>query len=341
MMRTSVRRQISKCSGVFKAAVVAYVLGWQLLLTPLPADANDSIGSIAVGGITFLKSEDIRLIMEDLYIGSDDVRVRYKFINESPGDIRTTVLFPMPPYGWNSGEYMGAANEGPLEGFSVKVDGRIVPTRLDRRAIIGEQEVTGKLRSIGLTNDQIFKTFAACPPEDQGDFCGVTELQKRQLKKLGAWKVSETANWEQDFPSHKEIEVLHAYPPFTGKYYIYAYQQNSFDYSELEKASDACLDASTIGAIRRRVQKLVDKGASTVRIYVKTVAYILGTGRNWKGPIGSFDLTVAKDNPEQIVSLCFPGKAARISPTLIRFHQTNYLPQDSVTIYFFNIDQDQ
>jgi hypothetical protein len=190
----------------------APLLGCALLLACVPSFANDSIGSVAAGGISFQKSESIRLLSEELYISSGKIRVGYRFLNESPKDIHATVLFPMPPYGWNSGEYVGAANERPLEGFSVKVDGKAVATRLDKRAITDSQDVTDRLRAIGLSDAQMFQTFATCQDEN---FCGVSDEQKHELEQVGPWKVAETAVWEQDFPAHRNIEVRHEYFPFT------------------------------------------------------------------------------------------------------------------------------
>ncbi len=314
---------------------------WFLLVSS-STFANDSIGSVAVGGIAFLKSEDVRLVREYLLISPDAIRIRYRFLNESGKDIYTTVAFPMPPYGWNPGWYMGMANERPLETFKVNVNGKHIDTRRDMRAMIGNKDVTGLLRNVGLTDEQLFKTFAMCLDENEGTerFCGVTKAQEDRLKQIGSWKVAETALWEQSFPSHEEIEVRHEYVPFVGDSYMYVYQQGKFDYSELEQTSDACLDPSTTNAIKRKVQSLVNHGATVARIRVKRVEYILGTGRNWKGPIKEFSLRLEKDSPNQILSLCFPGTPKRINQTALEFKQNNYVPQDMVTVYFFEVRRD-
>ncbi len=68
--------------------------------------------------------------------------------------------------------------------------------------------------------------------------------------------------------------------------------------------------------------------------------YILGTGRNWKGPIGEFKLRLKKNTPEEIVSVCFPGQPEKLSPTLYEFTQRNFVPDDRLVVYFYNVDKE-
>lgn len=325
----------SQQSGLFMKAFVCFY-ACQLFLSCTTAFANDSIGRVAAGGIHFQKSQDIRLLKEDLYISTSLIRVGYRFRNESDRNVHTTVVFPMPRYSWNPGELADDMNNRPLEDFSVRVDGQAITPQFDRRALAQDVDVTADLQDIGLSDTQIFKTFAECLDQDDYEsFCGVSKQQEAALQKIGAWEVEETAYWQQDFPPRKTIKVQHEYPPFTGEYYDYVYQQGKFENDEFNGPDDACLDDGTRNALMRKARELVRQGAKTVRINVKEVEYILGTGRNWKGPISHFTLHIEKDSPHQIVSLCFPGKPRRISPTLLEFRQQDYIPQDKVIVYFF------
>lgn len=72
-------------------------------------------------------------------------------------------------------------------------------------------------------------------------------------------------------------------------------------------------------------------------VMLNDVEYVLGTGRNWKGPIADFTLRIEKDSPEQFVSLCFPGRAKRVSPTVLEFSHTDFVPQDKLVVYFYTV----
>jgi hypothetical protein len=93
----------------------------------------------------------------------------------------------------------------------------------------------------------------------------------------------------------------------------------------------ACMDAGAEKAIATRLKRLDQTG-----VYLNDVSYVLGTGRNWKGPIRLFTLRIIKEKPDQIISLCFPGKSARIDDKTLEFTQKNYYPQDALVIYFYS-----
>jgi hypothetical protein len=66
----------------------------------------------------------------------------------------------------------------------------------------------------------------------------------------------------------------------------------------------------------------------------------LGTGRNWKGPIGEFKPRLKKGIPEEIVSACLPGQPKKLSPTLYEFTERNFVPDDRLVVYFYDVDKD-
>lgn len=311
--------------------------------------ANDSIARVGAGGITLEKNNHIRMIKEVLEISTIAIRVHYRFLNETSQDIRTTVAFPMPPYGWNPGFSNSDENVRPLASFNIWVDGRKVPTQQNRVALIRGVDATEKLRKIGLSESQIFETFGDCQVNDNQTIkCGLSEVQNAEIARLGGgyanWKVAETAYWEQVFPAKEEIEVIHEYQPFTGMSYGMPYQSGhgyvgaSIHNAGMEKdLTEVCLDKNTQQAISKRVDSLVAKGKTNVWVGLKDVEYILGTGRNWKGPIKEFKLVIKKDAPEQIVTLCFPGKPKRTSPTTIEFAHHDFVPQDKLVVYFYSI----
>lgn len=305
------------------------------LLTIITKDcwANDGWARVAAGGITFEKTNDIRMKQEVLEISTKLIRVSYRFQNLSEKDIHATVAFPMPPYSFNFGASADDINNIPLDSFVAKVDGQVIPIKKDRRAKIDNKDVTKHLQAIGLTDKQIFETFAICEGEFD-KYCGVTKDQENALRKIGSWKVFETAYWDQTFLAHKEISVAHEYVPLAGGTVI--------PLSAVRSGSkDTCEDEGTERAIQKQIDSLTTSGISEWHIALSEVEYILGTGRTWSGPIEDFRLRVIKDSPEQVISLCFPGKPKRIDPKTFEFVKNRYTPQDRLLIRFYNVYPDQ
>ena len=250
--------------------IIWIVFGCLTLLISAFANANDSIARVGVGGISLLKSEDIRMVREVLEISTKVIRVDYRFRNETNKDIQTVVAFPLPSYRWNAGESMDESNVHPLRSFTTQVGGQKVATTLARKAMAKGKDVTSQLREIGLSNSQIFETFAHClddGSEKKFELCGVTSAQLRSLEQLGDWEVHETALRKQLFPANMEIEVLHEYTPLVGASYGIPYQEGFGDVSDIlvkSESSEACVDNVTRSAIQKRINSLVNHGAKNV-----------------------------------------------------------------------------
>jgi len=335
------------------------ILTLGLLLIAGHTLANDTTARVGAGGIVLLKSAQIRMVSELLEISTTSVRVKYTFLNEDTADVRTTVAFPMPAYGWNSGDSAVEGNVGPLKTFKHLVNGVPVPTQTERKAVVNGSDITDQLRHIGLTDNQIFVTFGKCATTNRLVMnCGLSKKQQAEIVRLigkgnddTTWTVEETVFWDQVFPAGQLIEVRHEYAPFVGMSYTSPYQEgfghvgsSPDDYlprvTPLNRPVDpneACLDDGIGQALRKKIGAIVEGGASSVTVTLNDVEYILGTGRNWKGPIQDFKLRIEKSSPDQIVSLCFPGKPRKLSPTVLEFTRTDYVPQDRLIVYFFTL----
>lgn len=315
------------------------------LLSMSCANANDSIARVGVGGITLLKSDHIRMVQEELEISTSKIRVHYKFFNESRNDIKTTIAFPMPPYRAQHPDSNDPYNR-PLRAFTTFIDGQAVSTTLDRRATKGSVEITARLREIGLTDQQIFETFALCvAPGKEPEYCGLTpqQISLLQADKIEGWWVDETALWEYVFPANKAVDVVHEYSPNVGWGNFVPYQSGEDVTQKNETPSDGrkgispeCQGAD-VGAVTKRIRALAEKGAHSVIVSVQEVSYILLTGNNWKGPISEFKLRVRKDMPDQIISVCFPGKPKKIDKSTYEFTQKNFVPKDDLLVVFYTV----
>lgn len=331
--------------GFFAAAMI--------LLSIPPAHGNDSMARVGAGGITLLKSERIRLLEEVLLVSTGRISVKYRFLNESDKDIGTTVAFPMPPYRRASDHVMWDQNQKAVETFEALVDGRPVKTRTITRALVGRTDVTGRLRRAGLSDKQI-RTFAGARISKDGTrlIDNLTGRQRKAIARLGGdeksgppWTVASTIVWKQTFPARGEVVVDHTYTPFAGITYSAPYQKKYGRVGPAYPAAgdaaqatdEACLDGATKKSIDDRLDALAAGGAEMAYVTLHDVEYVLGTGRNWKGPIGSFTLRIEKDGPDQIVSLCFPGERREVSPTMDEFVEKDFVPQDRLVVYFYDV----
>jgi hypothetical protein len=304
-----------------KIVIIIFLCG---MLFAISANANDSHARVGAGGIELLKTDDIQMVSEVLEISTSKIRVTYHFLNISNHDITTTVAFPMPAF---NGIGDASENQRPLDSFRVYINGVEVSVNKNRVFLIDNVDVTDKLRKIGLSDKQLFDPAFNCMwgyiDEAEAGGCRLTKAQNETILKMNAYRgqIKETAYWEQTFPAGQKIEVVHEYQPFVGF-------QPSLDQKRIR---EACLDKRTIKAMGGEFDEfghLIGGG--------RDVEYILGTGRNWKGPIKNFRLILKKKSPEEWVSLCFPGKPVKTGPTTIEFSHTDFVPQDRLIIYFFH-----
>jgi len=204
-----------------KLVIFGFVLGAVIFFVGTGAFANDSLIRQGVGGMEFVKSDDIRMLEEVLEISLNQIRVKYRFINESDKDIHTTVAFPMPGYGRAVPTEYYQGHEGLESTFTVMVDGNAVPTTTVRKAMIGDQDVTAQLRELGFSDRQIFDI--ECTEWERLTPCGITKEQEAALKRLWPtevmgvpWGIDIIMIWQQTFPPGKEIVVEHEYAPISG-----------------------------------------------------------------------------------------------------------------------------
>jgi hypothetical protein len=308
-----------------------------ILFSQTMALANDSVAREGAGGIELIKNDHIRMLEEVLEISTQKVRVRYRFLNESDQDISTKVAFPLPDYDLESHSLMPMGNPNYIFwSFKVFVDNRPVATQSERKAFFEEADITDRLRKLGLSDDEIFFDR------------DTTELW-RKLEPIAKifghwWAISQKIFWDMTFPAGKEIVVEHEYNPATGGGY-YPLERKHFKESFghfrenwLTGGGEACLDDDTKRAIENRVIKAVTKLPESITVNYTNVEYILGTGRNWKGPIAEFKLRLEKERPDQFVSVCFPGKPEKISASIYEFNQKDYEPQDNLVVYFYDVN---
>jgi hypothetical protein len=272
------------------------------------AEANDTNAVIAAGGITFARTDAIRMEEEDLFISPGEVRVAYQFSNLTDRDETLTIAFPIPDIdvGLMSEaphEFHASSHDGDILNFRLMVNGAPVAAAFEARAIAENgQDITKLLAAHGVplvgNREDIDEVWDA-----------TTKLSPDAVKKLEAagalmdddehhptWVVKAAYTWRQTFPARQTVKIEHVYQPVLGSTYLQGVlEEGSFD-------DEYCADKEFARAVNKLPRH---KDFNTV--WKAWLGYILKTGANWAGPIGHFHLELAKGKAD-LLSLCpIPG----------------------------------
>jgi len=322
-------------------AALAALLGGPL------AQAKDSTGRVKAGGLVLQQADDIRLLSEHLSISVKRIEAEYRFRNDGARTLESTIAFTMPEFHWAPGQDAGWRNIGPVEGLQLQVDGKPAALRAERKALLYGRDITAQLRLAGLKEDEIFRTFGGAR-NDGG--MPLPEPVLARLQAIGAskgrmpqWDVAETVHWNQAFRPGKEVVVKHSYRPFAGRLVdTYGSRRPPLDGSFLVSSTGdldrSCLDEGSRQAVVNKVREKVKDGSDWGYIHFNDVEYVLGAGRSGKGSIGDFTLDIVKDKPQDVVSLCFPGKPERVGARTLRFKMHDYVPQERLLLNFYSFD---
>jgi hypothetical protein len=108
---------------------------------------------LAIGGLVFVKNNNIEMLSENLFISADEIRVRYRFLNKSNKNITVHVAFPLPDLKANRGEdLIDIPTHDPVNfvGFATKVDGRPIHTNVEQKIYIKGRDQTEALKRLGI-----------------------------------------------------------------------------------------------------------------------------------------------------------------------------------------------
>ncbi|WP_424244304.1 hypothetical protein Dip510_001512 [Elusimicrobium posterum] len=239
------------------------------LFTPfLYIYGNDTAGEVLpLGGVKFIKQENIEMLQEALLLKSSSVEVNYLFKNTSDGDITTTVLFPLPDMSCVAGYEDGPFFTPNDFNFKLWVDGKELEPQQHFNIENSEGvDFTRHFKHIYPTyhadpkKDEFVKAYFAMPKEEQAKMKKEREVYdegKGDWVNIGCddgnytWcgfdcNLKVYYHWQQTFPAGKIVHIKHSYAPAA-----------QFD--------------STGGVVYQ---------------------YILKTAANWKMPIKQFNMLV-------------------------------------------------
>jgi hypothetical protein len=323
-------------------ALAGSVAASAVLLTA--AQADDSSAALGAGGVTFTKTDSIRMAAEDLRISPKKVQIHFAFVNDGPKDIETTVAFPLPDVDtseyWNSP--LGTTTQDPVNfvGFTARVNGNPISIRSEQRAILKGKDVTATLQGIGVPVNVVMGNYEKLdklplPKKKQLAAAKLIELDEGG-NVYPQWTIRTRFYWTQRFPAGKTVIVDHSYQPVTGGtfYTTYDLKPGTPDGGRTWQ-KDYCMDPPTMS----RVRKMLDAQAKKKKdpndglgdmLQIWSTDYVLSTAKNWKGGIGKFHLTLDKLRPQNTLSLCWDGDLRKSSATTFEFSATNYVPTRDV-----------
>jgi hypothetical protein len=295
-----------------------------------------------LGGLVLKHSASISMDEEDLFISQQEVRVRYRFTNHSARDISTLVSFPVPdvPQGINATPGDQVMPDFRKLDFVTTVDGK--PVKLDyvERAQVGGRDVTQRLQALRWP----LRWFADYP--DSASFIDrLSSAQQAAFQREGllhrggwqgaplqpAWNIVTHVTRQQTFPAGRSVIVTHRYVPLVG-----GSVGGNLDPRARNEAFFAghtrlyCYDDAFLAAFDRRQGRLA-KGQGTPVYVEHWLSYILKSGSNWRGPIGSFRLVVDKGAPDNLTSFCMEG-VKKIAPTRFEVVKRNFVPRRDLDI---------
>lgn len=333
------------------------------------AAANDSASELAAGGIVLVKNDVIAMQREDLHLSPAEVKVRYEMRNDSGKPVTLRVAFPLPelpamtPGGrtTTAGGHNIMMNEpsGPnFIGFRVWADGREITPEVEIRALLPDgRDIAGALQQIGGLA-LVLRSGVFIPPDD----ADLDAQTRRRLAEIGAieasttdrgyrlpWSTYVTFHWMQTFAPGVTV-VEHSYRPILGFGYV-SVDQKAVSISGLTEdgASAYCIDSAGKRTLRElseqaraRREKAGDR--NNALLLANTLGYVLKTAQNWRGPIGTFHLSVKGDpNPAErwtdsrqprAMYFCSPVPLKETGPLLMEGEARDFVPGRDLQILF-------
>jgi len=314
-----VARRLASTSvaGLLLSAAALYTLPTS------PSKANDSSAELATGGLIFTKNDSVEMRSEDLFISSQQIRVRYRFLNKTNSDVDVHVAFPLPDLKkYRGDDVIVRPVKDPIDflGFATTVNGQRVRSNVEQKIYLDDREETQTLRHLGIPLSPYFSQDAVAK---------LSATEKNQLTRLGLidddkfplWTLKTTFYWQQLFPAGRETLIDHQYKPSVGT----TVAIDNANIVGLLQGDTFCPDADLLNSLRRA------KGSYFSQ---QRIEYVLRTGANWSGPIKDVD----KGSPDNFVTFCGQG-VRRIGPTQFEMAKTDFTPRDDIAVLILKREQ--
>ncbi len=326
-----------------KSSAIAVLCG-AMLAAACAARANDSTAELSIGGLQFVWTNDIAIESEDLRISLDRVSVHYRLVNSSAKPITLTVAFPLPDIDLSDADTIALPSTDPVNfvDFQTRIDGVPAQFQIDQRAMLGDKDVSAllnqfKLPVLPIGRREIRPTDL---PEatrtkllDQGLLLPERTDDKGRQQYAMAWVARTSAVRQQTFPPRREVIVEHQYRPSVGissdTILRRILRSNKALSSEVEGyRKDYCISDAFLAQLDARAG---NGEINEPMIGEQRINYVLKSGADWAGPIGSFKLTIDPGASDRLVSFC-PGQLKPTAPNALEFTAEDFTPEGNLKI---------
>jgi len=306
---------------------------------------NDTAAVLRTGGLEFVTNEQIHMESEALFISASEIRVVYRFVNESEADQNVLVAFPMPDIAsdwWMPSALPLGPADNPFE-FETLFNGEPAEAELhqyayalgvDRTQYLIDHDVP-LLSSDPAVLDAIAALDAGTQAEMEHlgliapDPYAVDDGTQTYYVPAWIWRASYT--WEAEFPAGEAVTVEHRYTPSVGGTAGVSFFTEPYDGYDpaAEYAVKYCTDKAFLNAVRQAGPAGEPWQAPFTEQWI---SYILTTGGNWAGgTIDNFRLTVDKGEADNLVSFCGED-VTKTGPTTFEMVKTDYWPDRDIDI---------
>ncbi|NLR95241.1 DUF4424 domain-containing protein [Rhizobium sp. P38BS-XIX] len=310
-----------------------------------PAMANDTMAELSTGGLAYVRTGDISMDEEKLFISAEQVRVDYVFENTSDKDVESVVAFPMPDIKGDIDSMVDAGNvdSDNFLGFTVAQDGKPITPTLQQRVSVAGIDMTDELKAHNIPLLPLSKAamdaVAKLPVEVLEDWTARGLIADDEYDNDGQgmkhhptpmWTLHTTYWWRTKFPASAKISVQHRYKPSVGGTVAITFAgEEDYQKQQLQTyRGKYCLDETFIKAATK-LAAAANKGG---RSYTESwISYVLTTGANWSGPIKHFELTVDKGSSDNYVSFC--GKdVKKTGATTFQMTAQDFYPEHDLDV---------
>ncbi len=341
-----------------RRARVGFVFLAVLAWSSAPSRADDSTATLGAGGLALEKTDKIALVSEDLTLSPTAVKVSYRFRNLTNADCETIVAFPMPDVTGSVDMMIAIPDPGHdnFLRFTTRVDGSQVDSQVEQRAFLTapgkpDVEITERLKGLGVPLVPTMEAAGAA-------LAALSAPQRKALADAGIvypldvdvgkgahtewtplWTLRSKFWRKQVFPAGRDLLVEQTYTPGTGSQSTLTFGAPDLSATQLAHYRETyCTD----GPFRSAVQSLYRKTNAPnakVSAFEEYLSYVITSGADWAGPIGTFRLVVDKGDAT-LVSFCGDG-VRKIGPTTFEMIAKDYTPKRDIDVLFIKTNSNR
>lgn len=320
--------------------ITAIVLGAGLCR---PAWA-DSMAELPVGGIVIGRTADLSIESEEVTITIDEVRVRYRLLNQSSNPVTVTLAFPLPDIDLSEAENFAIPSTDPVNflDFRTTIEGKPLDFTITQRAFMGDKDISATIRAaglplmpIGIREDSVARMSKDAKVRliDQGLLLPAGTDTKGQPRHAAGWTVKTSAERRQTLPPGKPVSIEHRYRTSMGVSFDTilrkGLRENAALLGEFNRYRTAyCIPDDLLRGIDRIAG---DAEGNVAGLRERRIIYLLKSGANPPMPIKELRIVIDKGKPDRLVSFCLDN-VTKISPTAFEIRLKDFTPDRDLKI---------